>query len=63
MMPPMPASAAPAIQTVVMTRLTSMPDDAASAGLSETARVALPRRVRVTASETRIRTTTQMTAM
>ena len=45
-MPASPASPAPAIQTVEMTRSTSMPDDAASAGLSETARVALPMRVR-----------------
>ncbi len=50
MMPERPARAPPTIQIVVMTRSTSMPDEAASAGLSDTARVALPSRVRWTAS-------------
>ena len=40
--PARPASAPPTIQTMRMTRSTSMPEEAASAGLSATARVALP---------------------
>ena len=45
-MPARPASAAATIQTMRTTPSTSMPDAAASDGLSETARVALPMRVR-----------------
>ena len=57
-MPASPASVAPATQTTRMTRSTSMPDAAASAGLSETARVALPIRVRSSAMIVARRTTT-----
>ena len=45
-MPDSPARPADTVQTIRMIRSTSMPDAAASAGLSETARVARPMRVR-----------------
>ena len=41
----------PRIQTDEITPSTLMPDDAESAGLSETARMALPSRVRISAMQ------------
>ncbi len=45
----------PRIQTDEMTPSTRIPDDAESAGLSETARMALPRRVRIRAMQVTVR--------
>ena len=61
-MPASPARTAPAIQTTRMTLSTSMPEAAASAGLSATARVALPIRVLSRARMVAI-STTSATAM
>ena len=56
--PASPASIEPVTHTTRMTRSTSMPEAAASAGLSATARVALPIRVRSSARMVASRTTT-----
>ena len=60
-MPPSAARPAPAAQTKLMTRLTSMPDDSARSRLSATARMALPIRVRCRNNATATSTTIEMT--
>jgi hypothetical protein len=58
--PARPARAAPTAQTRRITRSTSIPDAAASDGLSATARVALPSRVPNSAPSTRTSATAAM---
>jgi hypothetical protein len=55
------ASAPPIIQTTRITRLTSMPEEAARSRLSATARMALPILVRWSISATATRTMIEMT--
>ena len=46
MIPPRPANALPKIHTHIMVLFTSIPEDSARAGLSETARIEVPSLVR-----------------
>ncbi len=61
MTPDSAASAPPRIQTTLITRSTSIPEADASAGLSETARVALP--IRVRSSQNPVSTITMIAMM
>ena len=58
--PARPVRAVPRIQTAPMTLSTFMPDDADSAGLSETARMALPRRVFISSTQEMVMVTSAM---